>query len=225
VKFRFLGVILSTLCLSNVVISGDGFYAGASLGMTNLYTQVDAQISAASNEGFPVTDTFSFGRVRPNGSLFAGYHFQVLDKAYIDTELYVLYQNTQINCLTENPPANWRMGANVFAKKKSSYGITFLVGTPISKISSLTSIYLSLGIETAGYEASAIGSPVLPTGNLKRNKNYVSFVPGVGVKLALTEELFLRGGYSYAQGPSLKMSDPRETIYKFSGSYAKRVGR
>lgn len=211
-NITFLFLFFSLFCLTTkaeIPHKKSGFYAGVMGGVTSLNTKYD--LTYYQN---PITRAhYDGGKTFITGGGIAGYHFS-LNPFYVETELYGLYQNTTLWIPKDG---GWN-ALSVSVKKKYAYGAAALVGIPLGDTLSQTSAYLRLGIENGAY-TFAVQPTLAPgltyTGD-RKNKDILSFAPGIGLKTFLRENLFLRAEYTYVHTRSTTITTADNSVGNFN---------
>lgn len=189
---------LSSFCVGHGLADSSsrraGFYMGPSLGVSQVFGEHNLHYYntvIGENWGWKAGGDNS----TVWGGLMAGYHQPILEKSFVELEVFYIHQNNQASLLLNNFIAY----VSVDLKKKYSYGVAVSLGTmfydghgrmPLSG-------YIRLGIERGAVQTKRRyeGNELL--GDIKDSKAFTSFAPGVGLKLDVSEKAFVKLGYVY----------------------------
>lgn len=181
---------LNTVSAQSCASAFSGFYAGLQAGLNATVAEIktDSTKSTASAQSFI-------------GGLFAGYGMGVGSCAYVGGELYVNFNNTNSKA-EDNDPANT---VTTTLKNTYNFGAKLRLGYTVSQ---QAMIFLGLGIESSRwqYKANATVAGVAQP-EYKKNKTSAVFAPSVGMEMFMNKNLFVRGEYTCAFGPRMKVGN------------------
>ncbi len=171
------------------------FYIGPSVGVSQLsghqtltYTNNGAgpSIYGMKSSGNHTTGTWG---------LIGGITIPIKEKNFLDVDLYYVNQNNKMYFVIDR---NGYTYANLYLRKKYSYGAALSVGTQFYEGSMPLSGYIRLGLEYGKIEtrqyydaADFIGQGFI------QHKTLIAFAPGIGLKLDVNDNIFLKFGYTY----------------------------
>ena len=191
----FLGAFFSKSALSETMTRNSGFYMGPSLGIS----QVMGEHTMISNINGIGTFGYKAGGENATvyGGVMAGYHLPLQEKNFFDFEVYYLHQNNQANLGLDN---GGLIPASVDLKKKYRYGGAVLWGRTLYDGAGVMplSAYVRLAIERGEVQAKRRYHGGQYGGlTFKSSETFTSFAPGLGLKLNVSENSFVKLGYVY----------------------------
>jgi opacity protein-like surface antigen len=203
--------------------SATGFYVGANVGLANTnvkYNYNTGNLYQVTGSSVVTPATLNVGKAQggslnPLFGLFVGYGRQI-NHFYIGAEIYGGIDSAKVTPFDQSGSGT---GEQTFGKetvkRTSFYGLSILPGyfvTPTTKL------FVRLGVEGGSWKAKSDLSAMTPSGSAaqlaafqataitQKSKSTISFVPGLGVDLFATKNVFVRLEYKYVFGPSITFS-------------------
>lgn len=184
----------------------NGFYLGAGVGMNSTNGKVEGVNLTATTGQAARARTGKHGFA---GGVFAGYGMTFAGNGYAGLEAYVDFDSTKIQMLDTSTNGVALAGSEPgrhTLKRKFYYGLNLHLGYLFTKE---TLGYLILGVqagkwklnvERAAAQGAAFGS------GFSKSKTRASFVPGLGVRHALTKNTFLKMEWTISFNPKVSTS-------------------
>lgn len=126
----------------------------------------------------------------------------IFDREFIDVDVYFLSQNTQDHMVRD---INWNV-FDIFLNKNHSYGAAVSIGRTLYEDFMPLSIYGRLGLERGAYEVRVEAPVQTYQTTAKKKETFVSFAPGLGLKLSVNDHFFFKLGYTYVFPHSISLT-------------------
>ncbi|MFN7662391.1 MAG: hypothetical protein ACK5PQ_01515 [Alphaproteobacteria bacterium] len=217
----FLSVLYVGQGLADSSSRKAGFYMGPSLGVSQVFGEHEmvyfnqggvggAGIIAGCKSGGDNTSLY--------GGLIGGYHHPVMEKSFVDFEVYYNHQNNQADLILDN---NGFVYVSVNLKKKYSYGAALSLGTVFYDGLGVMPLsgYIRLGIEKGAVQTKRRYDGNERLGDPQDSKTVTSFAPGLGLKLDVNDKSFVKLGYVYVFPHTYRIHLPYPNAMNGGGYY------
>ena len=180
-----------------------GAYAGVAAGvsvlggkneLTLLHDAAGLAPQAVQNQA-----SFSLSRASTAAMIFGGYGAKV-SGFWLAGELFYQFDSLKNK---QSPTFGAESGSILKSSSAGAYGASAHLGFfPADNCV----VYAILGIETRGFKMQFSGPAALTSASINKRYTSVAFVPGVGTRFALTNNISIRAEYKYAMHRSKTVS-------------------
>ena len=179
--------------------SFSGFYAGVQAGMNRTagqHTVIGGGSGLVANRILGGDSKHSSNTKSFLGGLFAGYGMGVGSCTYFGGELYVNFSNA--NLLINKGTSGAFNGEKQTAKNTYNFGAKARFGYTFSQ---KIMAFIGLGLERAKWQIKDATSQTF-----KASKASFVFAPSVGMDMFMSNNLFVRGEFTYVNGPKVTIN-------------------
>ena len=190
--------------------SFSGFYAGVQAGMNRTsgeHTVIGGGSGLVANRVLGGDTKHSSNKKAFLGGLFAGYGMGVGSCTYFGGEIYVNLSNTSL--LINKSTSGTFNGEKQTANNTYNFGAKARFGYTFSQ---KIMAFIGLGLERANWQIKDVSSATLKT-----SKSSFVFAPSVGVDMFMSNNIFVRGEFTYVNGPKVTINGSATTPIVNSG--------